>query len=53
MRVTVIVGLSAWGFILGIIFLNLLNKIQMGWQNWFFFAFLCFVGVAAASMDRR
>lgn len=48
-----IVGISAWGFILGMIALRLSGKIQMDLVNWIFFIFLCIVGIGAAAQNEK
>lgn len=48
-----IVGLSCWGLILGIIVLVLAKKIEADFNMWFFFVFLCLVGIGAAAQHSK
>lgn len=49
MKLSEFVGISCWGFILGIITLVLSKRIVFDFTAIFFFAFLCIVGIGAAA----
>lgn len=53
MSVSEFIGLSCWGFILGIIVLVLAKKIEFDLTAIFFFAFLCIVGIGAAAQHSK